>query len=112
MQVMIPAGKILSSGIRPVTDIVTLKHLINVFQDGVESDGLLPWKQRYKVNTDKIKTGNIQECTEVVRDLMRMKKEKALNSSEKRMLDNAHEFLISELGLIEGITENQLKSFC
>ncbi len=27
------------------------------------------------------------------------------------MLDNAHEFLISELGLIEGITENQIKAF-
>ncbi|MBL1845109.1 transcription factor YdeB, partial [Klebsiella pneumoniae] len=27
-------------------------------------------------------------------------------------LDNAYEFLISELGLIEGITENQIKSFC
>ncbi len=111
MQVMIPTGKILSSGIRPVTDIIALKHIINIFHHG-ESDRLLPWKQRYKVNTDKIKTGKIQECTEVVRDLMRMKKEKALNTSEKKMLDNAHEFLISELGLIKGITENQIKSFC
>ena len=111
MQVMIPTGKILSSSIRPVTDIIALKHIIHIFQHG-ESDRLLPWKQRYKVNTDKIKTGKIQECAEVVRDLMRMKKEKALNSSEKKMLDNAHEFLISELGLIKGITENQIKSFC
>ncbi|KUH40839.1 hypothetical protein M2E15_5634 [Bacillus mycoides] len=111
MQVMIPMGKILSSSIRPVTDIIALKHIIQIFQHG-ESDRLLPWKQRYKVNTDKIKTGEIQEGAEVVRDLMRMKKEKALNTSEKKMLDNAHEFLISELGLIKGITENQLKSFC
>lgn len=111
MQVMIPMGKILSSSIRPVTDILALKHIIHIFQHG-ESDKLLPWKQRYKVNTDKIKTGEIQEGAEVVRDLMRMKKEKALNTSEKKMLDNAHEFLISELGLIKGITENQLKSFC
>ncbi|WP_197028361.1 CarD family transcriptional regulator [Bacillus sp. EB01] len=111
MQVMIPTGKILSSKIRPVTDIMALKHLIHIFQHG-ESDKLLPWKQRYKVNTDKIKTGKIQEGAEVVRDLMRMKKEKALNSSEKKMLENAHEFLISELGLIKGITENQIKSFC
>jgi CarD family transcriptional regulator len=111
MQVMIPTGKILSSSIRPVTDIIALIHIINIFHHG-ESDRLLPWKQRYKVNTDKIKTGKIQECTEVVRDLMRMKKEKALNTSEKKMLDNAHEFLISELGLIKGITENQIKSFC
>ncbi|MGG0650093.1 CarD family transcriptional regulator [Bacillus mycoides] len=111
MQVMIPMGKILSSSIRPVTDILALKHIIQIFQHG-ESDRLLPWKQRYKVNTDKIKTGEIQEGAEVVRDLMRMKKEKALNTSEKKMLDNAHEFLISELGLIKGITENQIKSFC
>ncbi|ARJ22837.1 transcription factor YdeB [Bacillus mycoides] len=111
MQVMIPMGKILSSSIRPVTDIIALKHIIHIFQHG-ESDRLLPWKQRYKVNTDKIKTGEIQEGAEVVRDLIRMKKEKALNTSEKKMLDNAHEFLISELGLIKGITENQIKSFC
>ncbi|MGQ8856907.1 CarD family transcriptional regulator, partial [Bacillus sp. NA_145.1] len=110
MQVMIPMGKILSSSIRPVTDLLALKHIIHIFQHG-ESDRLLPWKQRYKVNTDKIKTGEIQEGAEVVRDLMRMKKEKALNTSEKKMLDNAHEFLISELGLIKGITENQIKSF-
>ena len=111
MQVMIPTGKILSSSIRPITDIIALKHIINIFHHG-ETDRLLPWKQRYKVNTDKIKTGKIQECTEVVRDLMRMKKEKALNSSEKKMLDNTHEFLISELRLMKGITENQINSFC
>ena len=111
MQVMIPTGKILSSNIRPITDILALKHIINIFHHG-ESDRLLPWKQRYKVNMDKIKTGKIQECTEVVRDLIRMKKEKALNSSEKKMLNNAHEFLISELRLMKGITENQINSFC
>lgn len=111
MQVMIPASKIERSGIRPVTDIVALKDIIHIYQHG-ESDEEVPWKQRYKVNTEKIKTGNIQESAEVVRDLMRMKKAKALNSSEKRMLDNAHGFLISELGLIKGITEDQLKSFC
>jgi CarD family transcriptional regulator len=111
MQVMIPRSKVLSSNIRPITDIIALKHIINIFQNG-ESDPLLPWKQRHKVNTDKIKTGKIQECAEVVRDLMRMKKEKALNTSEKIMLEKTHEFLISELGLIKGITENQIKSFC
>ncbi|OQV44172.1 transcription factor YdeB [Bacillus velezensis] len=111
MTIMIPTRKILSSNIRPVTDIRALKHIIHIFQHG-ESDRLLPWKQRYIINTNKIKTGEIQEGAEVVRDLMRMKKEKALNSSEKKMLDNAYEFLISELEVIKGITEKQIKSFC
>ncbi len=111
MELMIPEGRILNSNIRPVTDITALAHIMDIFQHG-ESDRLLTWKQRYKLNTDKIKTGKMQEGAEVVRDLMRIQKEKALNASEKKMLDNAHEFLISELGLIEGITENQIKSFC
>ncbi|WP_039235199.1 CarD family transcriptional regulator [Bacillus thermotolerans] len=110
MQVMIPAHKILSSNIRPVSDILALKHLMHIFHHG-ESDQLLPWKQRYKINTDKMKTGEIQKGAEVVRDLMRMKKEKALNTSEKRMLEHAHEFLISELEVMEGITEHEIKSF-
>ncbi|GAE26783.1 CarD-like transcriptional regulator [Halalkalibacter wakoensis JCM 9140] len=111
MQVMIPTSKVSSLNIRPVTDIIELKNIIHVFQHG-ETDALLPWKQRYKLNTDKMKTGKIQEGAEVVRDLRRMKKEKALNSSEKKMFDNAQEFLISELRLIKGITENQINSFC
>lgn len=111
MELMIPAERILNSNIRPVTDITALAHIMDIFQHG-ESDRLLTWKQRYKLNTDKIKTGKMQEGAEVVRDLMRIQKEKALNASEKKMLDNAYEFLISELGLIEGITENQIKSFC
>ncbi|WP_409273798.1 CarD family transcriptional regulator [Neobacillus sp. SCS-31] len=110
MQVMIPTRKISNSRIRPVTDLLALKHIIHIFQHG-ESDRLLPWKQRYKVNTEKIRTGEMKEGAEVVRDLMRMKKEKALNASEKKMLADAYEFLISELHLIKGITENQINSF-
>ncbi|WP_267379727.1 CarD family transcriptional regulator [Bacillus sp. GM_Baccil_2] len=111
MQVMIPTDKILNSNIRPVIDILALKHIIHIFHHE-ESCKLLPWKQRHKVNTDKVKTGEIQEGVEVVGDLMRMKKEKALNTSEKKLLDDAYRFLVSELELIKGITENQIKSFC
>jgi CarD family transcriptional regulator len=110
MKVMIPTDKVLNSSIRPVTDVIALAHIIRIFQYG-ESDRLLPWKQRYKVNMDKLKTGEMQEGVEVIRDLMRMNKEKNLNTSEKKMLDNAYEFLNSELELIKGITENQMKSF-
>ncbi|WP_368504128.1 CarD family transcriptional regulator [Alkalihalophilus sp. As8PL] len=110
MDVMIPVSKMASTSIRPVIDILTLKRILHIFQHG-ESEKSLSWKQRYKVNMDKIKTGDIQEGAEVVRDLMRMKKEKALNASEKEMLDKAYKLLFSELGLIKEITENQSKCF-
>ena len=111
MKVMIPTRKMSGSSIRPVTDVLALKNIIHIFQNG-KSDKLLPWKERYKINTDKIKTGDIQEGVEVVRDLMRMKKEKKLNASEKKMLDDAHGYLLSELEVIKGITEKQINSFC
>lgn len=110
MELMIPTIKIKSSGIRPVTELSALKNIIYIFQHG-ETDRSLVWKQRYKLNLEKIKTGKLKEEAEVVRDLMSIQKEKALNGSEKKMLDDAHDFLISELELIEGITENQIKSF-
>ncbi|KOS26556.1 transcription factor YdeB [Bacillus anthracis] len=112
MEVMLPDGSIIEFRYSFCCRYQgTLVDILVVFQHG-ESDRLLSWKQRYKVNIDKIKTGKLQDGAEVVRDLLRLHKERAFNASEKQMLDNAHEFLISELGLIEGITENQIKSFC
>jgi CarD family transcriptional regulator len=106
MQVMIPMKKILHSRIRSVVDKLVLENVLDVFHHGV-SDRSLTWKERYKSNMEKMKTGEIQEGAEVVRDLMRINKEKALNTSEKQMLDNARRIFISELGLIKGITELQ-----
>ena len=106
MQVMIPIDKVLKSRIRLVADVLTLEHVLDVFQYG-QTDTTLSMKERYKINTEKLRTGNIQEGAEVVRDLMRLNKKKALNSSEKQMLDSARKIFISELGIIRGITENQ-----
>ena len=106
MQVMIPIDKVQKSRIRLVADVLTLEHVLDILQNG-QTDTTLSMKERYKINTEKLRTGNIQEGAEVVRDLMRLNKMKALNPSEKQMLDSARKIFISELGLIRGITENQ-----
>jgi CarD family transcriptional regulator len=106
MQVMIPMGKVSNTGIRLAVDIPTLENVLLILHQG-ELDTSLPWKQRYRTNMEKIKTGEIQGGAEVVRDLMRRNKEKTLNTSEKQMLDMARKIFISELALIKGLTENQ-----
>ncbi|ENQ3078209.1 CarD family transcriptional regulator [Bacillus sp. WLY-B-L8] len=106
MEVMIPMKKMIQSRIRLIADILTLENVLLIFQYG-ESDDSLSWKQRYTQNMEKMKTGEILEGAEVVRDLIRRNKVRALNTSEKQMLDNAQKILISELSLIKGITENQ-----
>jgi CarD family transcriptional regulator len=106
MQVMIPIAKVDKSRIRLATDLITLENVLDIFYHGV-TDTTLSMKERYKINMEKLKSGNIQEGAEVVRDLMRINKNKSLNSSEKQMLESARRIFISELGLIRGITENQ-----
>lgn len=110
MQIIIPVDKIVSSNVRPVSDISDLNQIINIFQHGA-SDTFLTWKERYKTNTDKVKSGQAARCAEVVRDLVRMEKEKKLNSSEKEMLNKTRKILMSELSLIKGVTEQQIESF-
>jgi CarD family transcriptional regulator len=106
MQIMIPIDKVQKSRIRLVEDVLTLEHVLDIFQYGL-TDTSLSMKERYKINTEKLRTGNIQEGAEVVRDLMRLNKKKSLNSSEKLMLNSARKIFIGELGVIRGITENQ-----
>ncbi|WP_074433045.1 CarD family transcriptional regulator [Neobacillus dielmonensis] len=107
MQVMIPVAKADKARIRLATDSTNLEHVMDIFYHGV-TDTTLSMKERFKINTEKLKTGNLQDGAEVVRDLMRINKNKALNSSEKHMLENARKMFISELGVVRGITENQV----
>ncbi|MFS0781997.1 CarD family transcriptional regulator [Bacillus sp. 1P06AnD] len=109
LKIMCPIGNEEKLGLRPVTDADTMKKLLEHCRQG-ETDRLLPSKQRIKVNSEKLKSGNIREAAEVVRDLTRMQEEKALNSSEKQMLNKARGIVISELKLVNGITDIQIKN--
>jgi CarD family transcriptional regulator len=108
--IMVQMGKESNVRLRLTVDILTLENALLIFHDE-ESKPSLPWTQRYRMNMDKMRTGDIQEGAEVVRDLKRRNKIKVLNTSEKRMLDNAWGILISELVLVKGCTENQATDF-
>jgi CarD family transcriptional regulator len=106
MQVLIPIKNITNSHIRLIADMRSMEDVMDIFYHG-ESDLSLTWKERFKINSDKMRSGKLKEGAEVVRDLTRLQMEKNLNSGEKQMLDNARKILIGELGLIRGITELQ-----
>ncbi|PFT98042.1 transcription factor YdeB [Bacillus thuringiensis] len=110
MQVMLPMDQLKKSGIRYIVDRGTLDDILLEFQNG-ESDPSLSWKQRYTMNMEKMKNGNLQDSVEVVRDLLRRNKERALNASEKQMLDNARKMMISEVALVQNVTEHQATEF-
>jgi CarD family transcriptional regulator len=55
------------------------------------------WNRRFKYNRDKIKTGDIYELAEVVRNLALRETEKGLSTGEKQMFTRAKKILASEL---------------
>ncbi|MBK5450687.1 transcription factor YdeB [Bacillus sp. TH22] len=110
MQVMLPMNQLQKSGIRYIVDKGTLDGILLEFHHG-GSDPTLSWKQRYTMNMEKMKNGNLQDSAEVVRDLLRRNKERALNASEKQMLDNARKMVISEVALVQNVSEHQATEF-
>jgi CarD family transcriptional regulator len=96
MTVMVPCENAGKAGLRRVIDEETVKKVLAVLSDDV-SEMPKNWNRRFKHNRDKIKTGNIYELAEVVRNLAIREQDKGLSTGEKQMFTRAKKILASEL---------------
>ena len=96
MTVMVPTENAALAGLRRVIDEETVQKVLAVLQDEV-SEMPKNWNRRFKHNRDKIKTGDIYELAEVVRNLALRESEKGLSTGEKQMFTRAKKILASEL---------------
>ena len=65
------------------------------------------WNRRFKHNRDKMKTGDILELAEVVRNLSLRDHEKGLSTGEKQMFVKAKKILASELMYAKDMDEDE-----
>lgn len=107
MQVMIPIDR--TDRLRPIVDCQELDKLFTTFHDG-ETDTSYKDNQRHRVYMTKLKSGDIYEGAEVIRDLVRISNRKKLGITDKNMLDTARQILISEVELVKGISEDEAAS--
>jgi CarD family transcriptional regulator len=96
MTVRVPTENAALAGLRRVIDEETVKKVLDVLRDDV-SEMPKNWNRRFKHNRDKIKTGDIYELAEVVRNLAIREAEKGLSTGEKQMFTRAKKILASEL---------------
>jgi CarD family transcriptional regulator len=96
MTVKVPTENAGVAGLRRVIDEETVKKVLEVLQGDV-SEMPKNWNRRFKHNRDKIKTGDIYELAEVVRNLALRESEKGLSTGEKQMFTRAKKILASEL---------------
>lgn len=108
MKVMVPADNVDNIGIR---GIINSQEVDRVFQilGGRQTDMPDNWNKRYRANMDKIKSGNIFEIAAVVRNLMIRDRDKGLSAGERKMLNSAKQILISELALVQNISDEEIE---
>src|SRR3954465_692427 len=96
MTVMVPCENAAKAGLRRVIDDEAVEKVLAVLRDDVSQ---MPknWNRRFKHNRDKIKTGDVYELAEVVRNLAIRESEKGLSTGEKQMYTRAKKILASEL---------------
>ena len=96
MKVMIPVDNTKEIGLRDVINISQIDQVLDVLRQ--DCTPMSPnWNRRYRNNLEKIKSGDIYEVADVVRNLAAREKEKGLSTGERKMLDSAREILLSEI---------------
>ena len=101
--IMVPVNKMHELGIRALMPIGEAEKIMELLICPVEL-GNDNWNKRYRDNNDKLKTGDIYEVTEVVRELTVRDNCKGLSAREKKMLLNAKKIILSELACVMGAT--------
>lgn len=98
MKLMIPVDNVNNIGLRNIIDEDMVDQVIDILKQGaVLNDS--NWNKRYRDNMLKMKTGDIFEVAEVVRDLTFRDREKGLSTGEKKMLVSAKQMIVSEIAL-------------
>ncbi len=96
MTVNVPSENAEKVGLRKVIGEDMVKVVLKALTGGGTQ---MPknWNRRFKHNRDKMKTGDILELAEVVRNLSLRDREKGLSTGEKQMFVKAKKILASEL---------------
>ena len=106
MTVNVPVENAEQVGLRTVIDEDLVNTVVKALTAG-ESEMPKNWNRRFKHNRDKMKTGDIYELAEVVRNLALRDGEKGLSTGEKQMYVKAKKILASELMYAKNMSEDE-----
>ena len=109
VKAMVPVDKAEQIGVRSVIDKEEAVKVMAVLEEN-ETEMSDKWNKRYRDNMDKMKSGDIYEVADVVRNLSFKQKEKGLSTGEKKMLSNAKQILVSELVVAEHASQDEIEN--
>ena len=98
LTLMVPVESTEEVGLRQVVSKNEVKKVLNVLKED-ESN-----------HVEKLKSGDIYQVAEVVRNLSIRERERGLSAGEKRMIQKARQILVSELTYATGGTEEKAEA--
>ena len=104
MTVMVPFSHVEELGLRRITNNADLSRVLTFLSDGgcqTKAD----WKDRFKENSEKMRSGGLLGIAEVLKTLLLLQNTKPLSFREKTMLRRARRLLITELSISRGLPE-------
>jgi len=106
LTLMVPADNTEGVGLREVINDEEVEEVFAVLR---KKEARMPtnWSRRYKNHSEKLRSGDIYQVAEVVRNLSIRDKDKGLSAGEKRMLGRARQILVSELTFALDVNEEQ-----
>lgn len=106
MTVSVPEERAEDLGVRTA---VSEEEAAEVLEVLAVTDARVPsnWSRRFKNHQEKLKSGDVYEHAEVVRNLAIRQRNASLSTAEQSMYANARHVLISELAVSWGVDDEQ-----
>ena len=106
MTLSVPTDKAEEVGMRPP---ISAEDVDDLFQLLGKKDVREPtnWSRRFKNHQEKLKSGDVYQVAEVVRNLALREVTKGLSAGEKAMLVRARGILVSELSFALNVSEEE-----
>jgi len=104
MTVLVPFSNVANIGLRSVTKEREISRVLSFLSNGscaTPSD----WKVRFRLNSEKMQSGDLLKAAEVFKTLLQLHTEKPLSFREKKMLDRARHMLLSEISIARSVPE-------
>ncbi len=108
LKVMVPCNNAGSVGLRRVVrngEIQKVLDAPSVGENGSNGD----WKDRFKENSERMRTGSLLEVASVLKSLIALHQAKPLSFREKKMLERARYLIVSELAMARNVEENKIE---
>lgn len=99
MTIMIPVTNADHVGMRCLIEKERVSSIYDILEEKQDDAPVASWSRRQREYNEKIKSGDLFEVAEVLRELYLIREDKELSYGEKKVLELARKLLVKELAL-------------